>query len=130
MTGLRAIRNIDYVILLCDDMDAARKFYSDVMGFQLLEDQPDWIKFRVGSSILTLRPRGPWLTWHDGAKSPGSAAIQLAFLVDPAQVDECHAELLDKGVEILDPPRDQDFGHRTLFFRDPEANIIEIYAEI
>jgi catechol 2,3-dioxygenase-like lactoylglutathione lyase family enzyme len=130
MTGLKAIRNIDYVILLCDDMGAAREFYSDVMGFQLLEDQPDWVRFRVGSSILTLRPRGPWLTWHDGAKPPGSAAIQLAFLVDPAQVDECHADLLGKGVEILDPPRDQDFGHRTLFFRDPDDNIIEIYAEI
>jgi glyoxylase I family protein len=130
MTGLKAIRNIDYVILLCGDMDASRKFYFDVMGFQLLEDQPDWVKFRVGSSILTLRPRGPWLTWHDGTKPPGSAAIQLAFLVEPAQVDECHADLLDKDVEILDPPRDQDFGHRTLFFRDPDDNIIEIYAEI
>ena len=42
----------------------------------------------------------------------------------------CHQELLDKKMEILEPPRDQDYGHRTLFFRDPEGNILEIYAEI
>jgi len=25
---------------------------------------------------------------------------------------------------------DQPFGHRTLFFRDPDGNVLEIYAEI
>jgi catechol 2,3-dioxygenase-like lactoylglutathione lyase family enzyme len=25
---------------------------------------------------------------------------------------------------------DQPFGHRTVFFRDPDGNILEIYAEI
>lgn len=30
----------------------------------------------------------------------------------------------------IDASTDQDFGHRTLFFRDPEANIVEIFAEI
>ena len=129
-TGLTSIGSLDYVILLCDDMDASRAFYRDVMAFALVEDQPDWVRFQVGSSFLTLRPRGPWHYWNDGARSPGTAAVQLAFRVSPAQVDECHAELRDKGVDILAPPRDQDFGHRTLFFRDPEDNIIEIYAEI
>jgi hypothetical protein len=27
-------------------------------------------------------------------------------------------------------PTDQPFGHRTLFFRDPDGNVLEIYAEI
>ena len=130
MTGIRAIREIDYVILLCEDMDASRAFYRNVMGFPVEEDQKDWVRFRVGSSFLTLRPRGHWLCWHDGAVESGAAAVQLAFRVAPDQVQECHAELVEKGVKILDPPRDQDFGHRTLFFRDPEGNVVEIYAEI
>jgi lactoylglutathione lyase len=34
-------------------------------------------------------------------------------------------------VEVLSPPKDlPNWRHRTLFFRDPEGNIIEIYAEI
>ena len=34
------------------------------------------------------------------------------------------------GVPILRGPTDlPDWRHRTLFFRDPEDNIIEIYAE-
>ena len=36
------------------------------------------------------------------------------------------AELEAKGVDILSPPINRDFGHRTLFFRDPDGNLIEI----
>ena len=31
----------------------------------------------------------------------------------------------------MGPPRDiPAWGHRALFFRDPEGNVIEIYAEV
>ena len=42
----------------------------------------------------------------------------------------CYRQLLAKGVEILDPPADQPRGHRTVYFADPEGNILEVYAEI
>ncbi|MFM7304143.1 MAG: VOC family protein [Alphaproteobacteria bacterium] len=35
-----------------------------------------------------------------------------------------------KNIAILSPPTNHAFGHRTLFFRDPDSNLIEIYAEI
>jgi catechol 2,3-dioxygenase-like lactoylglutathione lyase family enzyme len=56
--------------------------------------------------------------------------VQLAFLVSPAEVDQCYEQLVAKGVKILDPPADQPRGHRTVYFADPEGNILEIYAEI
>ena len=128
--SVKAIREIDYVILPCRDLAAARLFYRDVMGFALVEDHEVWVRFKVGSSFLTLRPRGQWCAWHDGPLDPGTACVQLAFRVRPEEVDACHAELVGKGVEIIEPPADQDFGHRTLFFRDSEDNVVEIYAEI
>jgi len=56
--------------------------------------------------------------------------VQLAFHVAPSEVERWYFELLEKKVEILEPPRDRDYGHRTLFFKDPEGNILEIYADI
>jgi catechol 2,3-dioxygenase-like lactoylglutathione lyase family enzyme len=35
-----------------------------------------------------------------------------------------------QGVVLLSPPTNQPFGHRTLFFRDPDGNLLEVYAEI
>jgi catechol 2,3-dioxygenase-like lactoylglutathione lyase family enzyme len=128
---LGGITNLDYTILLCRKMDATRAFYRDVMQFPIETDQPNWVSFRAGASLLTLRPRGKWAVGDDGPSIPGAAAVQLAFRVPPSAVDACHAELITKGVPILRGPTDlPDWRHRTLFFRDPEDNIIEIYAEI
>ena len=59
-----------------------------------------------------------------------SAALQLAFKVSAPEVDQCADELLRHGVDLLSPPTDQAFGHRTLFFRDPDGNLLEVFAEI
>lgn len=125
------IGNLDYVILLCERMAETRAFYLEVMKLPLEMDRPNWASFRVGSCLLTLRPRGQGLAWQDGPTVSGSASVQLAFRVPPPAVEEWHGELIAKGVEILSPPKDlPSWRHRTLFFRDPEGNIIEIYAEI
>jgi len=31
---------------------------------------------------------------------------------------------------LLVEPKDQPWGHRTVFFRDPDGNILEIYADL
>jgi glyoxylase I family protein len=128
--SLSDIRNLDYAILLCNRIDATRAFYRDVMKFPIETDRENWVSFRVGAALLTLRRRGNWAVCDDGKSMAGSAAVQLAFRVPPPAVDACHAELVAKGVPILRAPTDlPDWRHRTLFFRDPEDNIIEIYAE-
>ena len=129
--AIGAISNLDYIILLCERIAETREFYLNVMKFPLEMDRPNWVSFRVGSGLLTLRPRGQGLAWHDGPAVDGAACVQLAFRVPPPAVEECHRELVTNGIEILSPPKDlPNWRHRTLFFRDPEGNIIEIYAEL
>ena len=36
----------------------------------------------------------------------------------------------DDGRRHVRPPSWETFGHRTLFFRDPDGNLLEVYAEI
>lgn len=128
--SLREIHTLDHTVILCRDMSETRAFYRDVLGLPIEVDRENWVSFRLGATLLTLRPRGKWSVCDDGAATPGVACVQLAFRVPPSAVDDCHAELVEKGVEILRGPTDlPDWRHRTLFFRDPEANIIEIYAE-
>ena len=104
-----------------------KAFYHNVLGFAIERDWEDWIEMRAGAVLLTLRKRG---RPYDGPQFHGSAGVQLAFRVAPHEVQTWHTGLLNKRVEILEPPRDREYGHRTLFFKDPEGNILEIYAEI
>jgi lactoylglutathione lyase len=128
--GIKEIRNLDYTVLLCSRMQDTRAFYEDVMGFPVEEDRETWVSFRVGATLLALRPRAATSPWDDGPSAAGSTAVQLAFRVRPPAVDSCHEELVARGVTIVREPTDiPDWRHRTLFFRDPEGNLIEIYAE-
>jgi catechol 2,3-dioxygenase-like lactoylglutathione lyase family enzyme len=128
-SAFQAIRAIDYTVIFVRDMSAMRRFYEGVLCFPLIRElSPDWIEYRVGGNTLALaRPRR---TAADAPIPQGSAALQLAFKVSAAEVDQCADELVRKGVALLSPPTDQSFGHRTLFFRDPDGNLLEMFAEI
>jgi catechol 2,3-dioxygenase-like lactoylglutathione lyase family enzyme len=125
----RAIRAIDYSIIFVRDMAAMRRFYEDILGFPLIRElSPRWIEYRVGANTLALAT--PTRTAADAPTPKGSASLQLAFKVSPAEVDQCADELVRQGVTLLSPPTDQSFGHRTVFFRDPDGNLLEVFADI
>jgi catechol 2,3-dioxygenase-like lactoylglutathione lyase family enzyme len=99
------------------------------MGFPLHRKlSAKWVEYRVGSNILALAE--PGTRFNDPLPPVGVMSMQLAFRVAPPEVDTCATTLLERGVSIVSPPTDQPFGHRTLFFRDPDGNVLEIYAEI
>jgi catechol 2,3-dioxygenase-like lactoylglutathione lyase family enzyme len=128
-TAFQAIRAIDYTVIFVRDMAAMRLFYEDILGFPLLRElSPRWIEYRIGGNTLALAK--PSLTAADGPTPNGSASLQLAFKVPVPDVDRCADELVQQGVNLVSPPTDQVFGHRTLFFRDPDGNLLEVFAEI
>lgn len=125
----QAIRAIDYTVIFVRDMAAMSHFYQDILGFPLLRElSPGWIEYRLGGNTLALAR--PSRTAADAPTPIGSASLQLAFKVSVAEVDQCAEELARQGVSLLSPPTDQPFGHRTLFFRDPDGNLLEVFAEL
>ena len=128
-SALGRIRGIDYSVIFTRDMAAMRRFYGGVMRFPVEKELYEgWIEYRVGSNILALAYKT--VNEADAPVPNGAAGLQLAFRVAPKDVDACAAELEQAGVAIAQPPTDQAWGHRTLFFRDPDGNLLEIYADI
>ena len=128
-SAFRAIRAIDYTVIFVRDFQAMRVFYQDVLGHPLSSELSDgWIEYRIGSNTLALAR--PSRTAADLPVPLGTASLQLAFKVSAPDVDRCARELQEKGIALLEPPTDQPFGHRTLFFRDPDGNLLEVFAEI
>ena len=129
MSAFKTIRAVDYTVIFVRDMAAMRRFYEDVMGFALTRElSASWLEYQLGDNTLALAE--PSRTAKDAPVPIGSASLQLAFKVPVADVDRCAGELMAKGIALLSPPTDLPFGHRAMFFRDPDGNLLEIYAEL
>lgn len=129
MNALKSIRNIDYTVIFARNLERMRRFYEDVMGFPVHARLGEgWTAYRVGSCLLALTERG--IMFNDEATPAGALSVQLAFRVAPGEVKRCAEALRVQGVAIEMEPTDQPWGHRTMFFRDPDGNVLEIYADI
>ena len=123
------IRHLDYTVIFARDLARLREFYVTTMEFPVLRELgSQWIELRVGSCVLALTERGPM--FNDPPPERGTLSLQLAFRVAPGEVSACAELLRSRGVAIVGDVTDQPWGHRTLFFRDPDGNVLEIYAEI
>jgi uncharacterized glyoxalase superfamily protein PhnB len=60
------------------------------------------------------------------AKSAGS---RVQFTIDVDDVDAMCAELVKRGMELMNGPMDRPWGIRTASFRDPGGQISEIAKE-
>jgi catechol 2,3-dioxygenase-like lactoylglutathione lyase family enzyme len=127
--AFRAIRNLDYTVVFARDLAAMRRFYEHTLGFTVERQLgSSWIEFRVGHAILALTERG--LLFDDPAPPHGALSLQLAFRMTRDEVDACAEALRALGVSVESGPTDQPWGHRTLFFRDPDGNVLECFADI
>jgi catechol 2,3-dioxygenase-like lactoylglutathione lyase family enzyme len=114
-----------YPTLPAEDLDRARRFYEDILGFKVAEGYggSDGIFFKLGHGLLlvykTLAPRG------------GNTA--LSFAVDDLEAEM--KELRDRGVvfEEYDMPALKTHdgiaefeGLRGAWFKDSEGNILSI----
>lgn len=120
--------------LYVTDLDAAEKFYGEVMGLErIAKVESRHVFFRCGQGVLLLfsaeatkvpppvearLPVPPHGTVGDG---------HLCFAASAEEIDRWKARLLAKGVTI-----EADFewpqGGRSIYFRDPSGNSLE-FAE-
>src|SRR4051812_47352812 len=108
---------VHHVSINVADVEAARKFYTGVLG---LEERPDRPDFPFGGAWLDAG--GQQVHLIEGTPPPGLGQ-HFALLVE--DLDETVAELRGRGIEVSDP---RPVG-RSLqaFVTDPSGNRIELH---
>jgi catechol 2,3-dioxygenase-like lactoylglutathione lyase family enzyme len=122
-------KGVAAITLFVEDLDKARRFYREVFGVEVLVEDDASTAFRFGNTIVNLLKA----TAADELVAPAAvgdpdAGARLVFTIDVDDVDATCAELIARGVELLNGPVDRPWGVRTASFRDPGGHIWEIAA--
>jgi catechol 2,3-dioxygenase-like lactoylglutathione lyase family enzyme len=100
------------------DFDAARAFYTRVLGLEEGAFGGGYIGFGSGQAQVVLGP-------------PGVKPVLPAMGVDVGSsdaVDSAHAEAVRAGHDVIYGPVDEPWGVRRFFVRDPHGVVISVLA--
>ncbi len=124
---MKAINHLVETGIYVDDLDAAERFYADVLGLAVQAREAGrhvFLRVGGGSMLLLFRPaetsRGDRLPAH-GAQGPGHFALGIAA----EDLDSWRRRLAEHGVSIEHEETWPRGGH-SLYFRDPAGNSVEL----
>ena len=103
------------------DLDTARTFWADGLGFAIEESPAGFRASRDGFAVEVeggARPRKRSRRWL------AEASVYVTLRVD--DFDRFHRDLTKRGVEFLDEVTAGDDGRRVTGFADPDGNLFEI----
>lgn len=115
------MRHVALVTLVVDDYDEAIRFYTEALGFALVEDtpRPDGSRWVVvtpepeshGTAILLARARGEAQQARVGDQTGG----RVGFFLHTGDFARDHTRMRAAGVAFLEEPRQEPYGVVAVF---------------
>ena len=117
--------------LFVEDMGNMIRFYRDVLGFEIQEDENTENVYLIKDGTLFLlygRKDFERMTSRKYEYLKGvNGHFEIALYVDTfEEVDIEYQKAIEKGAASVLPPTTEPWGQRTCYIADPEGNLIEI----
>ena len=117
---------LDHLVMTVRDIPATCRFYEAVLGMQPVRFAGDRWALRFGRHKINLHPWPSPIEPKAAAPEPGTADI---CLVARTPLEEVVAHLKMQGVAIEVGPKPTEGAEgamRSVYFRDPDGNLIEV----
>jgi predicted enzyme related to lactoylglutathione lyase len=118
------VHDPNFVILYVRDAAASASFYAGLLGLAPAQASPTFAMFALDGGMML----GIWRA--DGVAPPATppGGAELAFTVgDDDTVRATHADWLARGLDVLQPPTEMDFGY-SFTARDPDGHRLRVFA--
>ncbi|MDO3410569.1 VOC family protein [Saccharibacillus sp. CPCC 101409] len=112
----RIVANID-----TPDIAAAKVFYHDVLGLDLLMDH-GWIATYGSDESMSIQ--------ISFASQGGSDTPTPDLSIEVDELEACYKKMTDAGFEVVYGPVDEPWGVRRFFVRDPFGRLVNILAHL
>jgi predicted enzyme related to lactoylglutathione lyase len=117
---------ISELVLEVDDLEAARRFYRDVLGFEETlygEGAEGRYWYLIGETARL----GLWTEQVGLAGGRGGAHVHYAFNVADDEIDRLKSRIEAAGTEVEGPI--QLGPGRAIYVTDPDGNVVEFWSQ-
>lgn len=130
------LTKIGHVLIAVHDLARSRDFYTRVLGFEILEEDPDhggvFMTIGEATHVIDLVPlpgaEPPAVPQSMAELKPSLGFAHVAFPVESARdLRRAWFELIDNQVRVL-AAIDHE-SQESIYFCDPDGNMLEIYWE-
>ena len=130
------LTKIGHVLIAVHDLARSRDFYTRVLGFEVLEEDPDhggvFLTIGEGTHVVDLvalpgsqpRPIPQTIAEFRPSLGIGHAAFQVA---SARELRRAYFELIDNQIPVLAAVDHE--SQESIYFCDPDGNMLEIYWE-
>jgi catechol-2,3-dioxygenase len=126
VTTAPPVTGISELVLEVSDLEAARRFYRDLLGFEETlygEGREGRYWYLVGDTARL----GLWTPQTGLAGGRGGAHVHFAFHLPDAEIDALLERLHGAGVQVEGPV--QLGPGRALYVTDPDGNVVEFWSQ-
>ena len=119
-------------VLFVEDLERAKAFYIDALGFSLEFGDDTSAGLIIGDVmflLVTVPSASDMLPGEVLGTTRGQRPVGLLNIF-VENVDEAYERLRSMGVAFIVDPMDRDWGRRTAHFKDPDGFIWEISQSI
>jgi catechol 2,3-dioxygenase-like lactoylglutathione lyase family enzyme len=120
------ISRIDHLVLTVADLEQTCRFYQDILGIEVVTFGDGRKALTFGNQKINLHLKGREFEPKAARPTPGSA--DLCFIAD-TPIDEVVKELEQKGILTIESKVTRTGATGSIlsvYFRDPDQNLIEI----
>jgi catechol 2,3-dioxygenase-like lactoylglutathione lyase family enzyme len=121
---------LDHVVIHVSDWTRSNAFYTQVMGAELIGDDPDGpARYRFGDQQLNTH--GPGADPHPVAAEPVQPGNSDLCFVWDGSIEQAVEHLERHGVEPEEGPVPREGARGTgtsVYFRDPDGSLLEFIA--
>ena len=117
--------------IFVNDMAVMVRFYRDVLGFEIKEDEnTSNVYLEKDGTLFLLYHRTDFEKMTNRAYEYANSInghYEIALSVENyAEVDSAFQAVVSKGATLILEPTTEPWGQRTCYVADPEGNLIEI----
>jgi predicted enzyme related to lactoylglutathione lyase len=120
------LRGLTTVVHVADDLDAAKQWYTELLGIEPYFNRPPYIEFRLGDyqHELGILDRQFSTAEPASAPRPGPAGTVVYWHVDDTAA--AVERIVSMGARVLEAPRDFGEGFIGASVVDPFVNILAV----